>query len=201
MSRTYDRILAEIQRGRSFDNHVIEKISATTWFCHKNESMISSFYITTQPGAIIMWGDLGEAIYTIYGRQNAFHWGRRNFRREDTYYPFTKLSLQMRDQEFSTEDATDFLKERHEECKTSTVHDDEDTYRAKKMLKRWKEVSGNEPHEDEDEWWKLWAEFDDPDAPDMRDWTTRTYWTFFCLCWFFSHVSADDPRFSEACGL
>jgi hypothetical protein len=198
MSRTYDRCIKQIQQDQYFDKHVIEKRGPTTWFCHKNEGSISSFYITCQPGAIIMWGDLGEVIYTIYGRQNGIHWGKRNFRRTDTYYPFTKLSLQMRDKVFSTEDATDFLKERYEECKTSTVHDEQDTERAKKMLEKWKEVSGNESHEDEGEWWKLHYEFDDPDAPDMRDWTTRTYWTFFCLCWFFSHVSADDPRFSEA---
>ena len=198
MSRTYDRVLKYIRTDHFFDSHVIEKVGPTTWLCHKNESMISSFYVTTQPGAIIMWGDMGETIFTIYGKQNAIHWGRRNFRRTDTYYPFTKLSLQLRERVFSTEDATDYLKERVEEAKTSSVLDAEDLARAEKMLKKWEIDSGNEPHEDQDAWWLLWHEFDDPDAPDMTDWPQRTYWTFFCLCWFFSHVSADDPRFSEA---
>jgi len=199
MSRTYDRILKYIQTDRYFDGHVIEKIGPVTWFCHRpKHGSTSSFYISTQPGAIIMWGDMGEAIYTIYGKANAFHWGRRNFRPNDTYYPFTKLSSQMRDKVFSTEDATDFLKERYEECKTSSVHDDEDAERAKKMLDAWEEQSGNEPHEDEAVWWSIHHEFDDSDAADMRDWTERTYWCFSCLCWFFTHVSADDERFKEA---
>jgi hypothetical protein len=199
MSRTYDRLIEEIQRRRFFDNHHIEKRGPTTWRCRvQGEGGINAFYVTTQPGAIIMWGDLGELIFTIYGAPNAFHWGRRNFRRTDTYYPFTKLALDMRDKRFSTEDATDYLKERVEEAKTSSVLDAEDLARAEKMLKTWEIRCGNEPHEDEAEWWRLWSEFDDPDAPDMRDWKPRIYWCFFCLCWFFSHVSADDPRFSEA---
>lgn len=195
---TYKRILAQIKRNKRFDEFLIKKVGPSTWFCHKpGDGSMGSFFVSTQPGAILMWGDMGEAIYTIYGG-SSIAWGKRNFRPDDTYYPFTKLSPQLREQVFSTEEATAYLVERVEEAKTSPVHDDEDLDRAEKMLKEWRDVCGNDPHEDENAWWTLWYDFDDPDAPDMREFTPRVWWTFFCLCWFFSHVSADDERFKEA---
>jgi hypothetical protein len=197
---TYDRILAQIKRNRQFDEHVIKKVGPTTWFCHRpGHGSMGSFFVSTQHGAILMWGDMGETIYMIYGGSSIV-WGKRNFHPDNTYYPLTKLSPAHRIEQFSTEAATDYLKERVEEAKTSTVLDEKALDRAEEMLSEWKDRCGNEYYEDEGEWWRLWSEFDDPDAPNMREFVPRVWWTFFCLCWFFSHVSADDERFKEAYG-
>jgi hypothetical protein len=185
----------QIKNEDYFDKHQIKKLGPTTWWCHvPGQGGIQSYYVSIQPGAIIMWGDVGEAIYLIYGG-NPIVWGKRNFRFPDhySYYPFTKLSPQLRDEQFRTEDATVYLKNAIKEAGTIA-----EERQAKKMLEAWKERSGNEPHEDEGAWWSMWDEFGTPDAPDMRGLSARTYWCFFCLCWFFSHVSADDERFKEA---
>lgn len=198
---TYERILAQIQRNRTFDKHVIKKVGPTTWFCHRpGHGSMGSWFVSCQPGAILMWGDMGESIYTIYGGSSIV-WGKRNFHPDNTYYPLTKLSTQLRDERFSSEAATAYLEERVEEARTSGVLDAADLERARAMLARWKDRCGGEYYEDEAEWWKLWSDFDDPDAPNMREFVPRVWWTFFCLCWFFSHVSADDERFKEAFAL
>ena len=195
MTSVFDKLLDQIRRTRYFDEHVIKKIGPSTWFCHRpGNGSIQSFYVTCQPGAIIMWGDLGETIYCIYGGSSIV-WGKRNFNFHDSYYPFTKLSPQMREERFSAERATAYLKERVEEAKTSSVLDEDDLARAEKMLAEWKDRCG---HEDEAEWWKLCSEHDEDDPPGMRELVPRVYLCYFCLCWFFSHVNADDERFKEA---
>lgn len=198
--RTFEKILKQIQRDDWFDKHVVKKVRATTWFCHKHgEGSIQSFWVTVQPGAIVMWGDMGEAIYTVYGG-SSMAWGKRNFRFPDacSYYPFTKLAPQMREERFSTEAATDYLKQQVEEAKTSAVLDEDDLARAEKMLAEWEDRRTDDPREDEAAWWTLWSDFGDPDAPDMCEFTPRVYWPYFCLCWFFAQADISDERFTEA---
>jgi hypothetical protein len=197
-----EKILEQIKREQLFDKHIIEKVAENTWFCRvPGEGNIQSFYVCTPPGAVICYGDMGELIFTIYGG-NPLRWGKRNFKPRNCYYPFTKISSLIRQtKHFVPKDADEWLEERLEEAETSEVHDDEDVKRCKSMKAEWKVIrSVYDDDELERKWWDLHMENGHDEAPNMRDYPTRVYWTYQCLCWFFTQVGPTDERFQPEWG-
>lgn len=195
---TIHKALKEIRERHYFDEHEIERVRHGVWLASKRTTQMGSFYVVDAPGALLMYGDLGELTFLHYSHESSLMWGKRNFDPNYPYYPMTKLVPQLREQRFVPKEADDWLDERIEECKTSRVLDEKNAAHWKKIKARWDdEVDKFDIHEAERQWWEINSEEGECDPPGCRDWTTTVAFCFQAFCWFFTHVSKDDPRFSE----
>lgn len=198
MQSLYKKLLDAATKGQWYDKHEIERVRFGLWRCSRPETRMGSFWVAYNGPALVVFGDLGEMILLPYDA-NALRWAKNTkFDPAYPYYPMTKLSPQMRQREFQPDEATAYLEERVEECKTSHVLDEDDLARWSKMLKDWKDrllYVGEDRLQDE--WYTLWSDHDMDDPPDCTEWSERLIRVYLALCWFMSHVSWDDPRFTE----
>lgn len=194
-----DRILKEAEPGGwlAFERHEITRERFGLWRCAKPGTVRESFWVASAAPALVIFGDLGELIFLPHAA-NSLRWAAgTKWDPANPYYPMTKVSQRLDLEEFSIEEATAFLEECVEECKASSVLDEEELERYSSMLERWRSHALDDPREAEAEWWGLWSEFGDPDAPDCRFLKSGVCVTWIALCWFMRHVSESDPRFAE----
>jgi len=197
MTELHHCLLAQARKDKWLDTHEIKRIRFGLWHCAKPGTRMGSFNVAYNGSALVVFGDLGEMIL-LPNDANAFRWAKNTtFNPENPYYPLTKLSPQMRDKEFQADEALAYLKERVEECKTSTVLDERDLNKWTKMLKEWEEYPHDEHWEQESYWHQLWSDHDLDDPADCRSWTPRVLWVYTALCWFMGKVEWEDPRFKE----
>lgn len=190
-----DRIYNEVCTRQTFDGHEITRERFGVWHCGKKNTNNLSFYVVLAPGMLMLYGDIGEIIFLPYAK-NALQWaGSDTFRAEYPYYPMTKLSPQMREKEFLPEEATDWIKQWIREARKQG--DKEEVRGYIKMARDWKEQLHDSECEAETAWYALCQDHGVDDPPSCRDFPSRTYYCFQAMCWFMTHVNAEDPRFAE----
>jgi hypothetical protein len=190
-----DSIYKETCDRKVFDRHEITRERFGLWYCGARDTCNMSFRVVVAPGLLMLYGDAGEIIFLPNDR-NSLHWASGDtFRAEYPYYPMTKLSPQMRAQEFIPEDATRWVNEWIREARKQG--DKEDARRYIKMAREWKDNLHGSDSEAETAWYALCQDHDVDDPPSCRDFPSRIYVCFQAMCWFMSHVSESDPRFAE----
>lgn len=190
-----DRIYKETCDRKTFDRHEITRERFGVWYCGQKNTGNLSFRVVTATGMLMLYGDLGEIIFLPNDR-HALRWAYGDtFRAEFPYYPMTKLSPQMREKEFLPEDATSWINDQIRQYRKDG--DPETVKDYIKMAREWKNHLHASDVEAEASWYALCSDHQIDDPPTCRDFPPRTYLCFQAMCWFMSHVSEADPRFSE----
>jgi hypothetical protein len=65
MMDSFQETEATVKRlaAAAFTEHVAEQRGDKEWFCHKPRTGIYGFHVIIRPGAVVVYGDIGEAIF------------------------------------------------------------------------------------------------------------------------------------------
>lgn len=189
-----DQVLDRVRANKTFDRHEITRERFGVWYCGAKDTGNMSFRVVVAPGMLMLYGDIGEIIFLPYAK-NTLAWAVGSFQPEYPYYPMTKLSHHMREKEFQSDEVEGWLLEKVRENRKS--RDNKWTKHYIDLVRRWRESDRDGLHQAERSWHELCYTSNLDDPPTFTDYPTGIYLCFQAMCWFMSHVSADDPRFSE----
>lgn len=124
---TYDETVARIrsQAATAFDKHVITEHRPWVWKCAQPGSWVYGFYVMVAPGAVVFYGDCGEAIFRMSNGPEAsvFEWLKSTLR-EPQYYDYflSKLENKSAFRKFYPGDALAWAKRVDDEDLIDTLH-------------------------------------------------------------------------------
>ena len=174
---------------RDLDKHVITRERFGVWRCAEPGSWINGFYVTWSPGAVIVHGDLGELILVPY-KPNAFKWALGVCRPDYVDYPLEKIARNMKAEEYVPEIADEIVQDYLTNPDYGLTDD------QKNGLELGWEAADR--HDERALYDALTDAAIDHDYEDnVRAFTMRTLVVYQALCWFFTHVNAEDERFKE----
>lgn len=188
------KVVDAVRKEQIFDQHVITREREGVWHCGIPHDSNMSFRVVSTPGAIIIYGDLGELIF-LPNTRNALWWAyKTKWDPENPYYPLTKISPQLRDKIFVVEEIDAHIEERLKDSYEAEDKDEE--YRWLRIREKWDDFPDRDNQTyAEQYWYQLCNEENEDDPIDGMNWTSRVLWIYQAMCWFMSHVDPRDERF------
>lgn len=187
LNKTSDEHTMLINRlaSESLKNHVVTRTSTGAWRCgNPNGSSIYEFYLRFEPGAVLVWGDLGEFVlrHSDGGGRRAFDGDSKSLlwfcTASDPSYLLGKVrACDGGKKLFCYGDAMKWLAEQETEANNDRDEEGNLTESAQKMLddvKHVREELEDAEHEYAGEQWRVWVEA----WNDRGDWDPPT-----CLAW------------------
>ena len=170
--------------AEAFADHVIRPISETTWICRKPGTGVYHFYVTIHHGWMIVYGDIGDVMFKVYGDEDCFRW-IRSAARSPGYF-LEKLAPTMPRRRYCKERGLDYLKYLRDE-----VFDPEDDHYADARKAINEVLEATWAHGDEHE--MVQKVYDDlvcenfmesEDIDSFYDFDYACYWGMFALIRF-----------------
>lgn len=188
------KVVDAVKNEQIFDQHIITREREGVWYCGIPHDSNMSFRVVSAPGAIIIYGDLGELIFLPNAR-NALWWAyKTKWDPESPYYPLTKISPQLRDKVFVVEEIDAHIEERLKD--SYEAEDKEEEQRWLRIKEKWDDFADRDNLTNAEQYWyQLCCEENEDDPIDGMNWTSRVLWIYQAMCWFMSHVDHRDERF------
>lgn len=183
--------------AKSFAGHVL-KSEGAHWLCGRPGSSSYSFRVYLPPGAVIVWGDIGEATILHSDRDSLGWLTRAAGRGEYPDYCLGKVAALSGDKrEFFSGDAHAYLTERLAEAV-----DDHDRLRWEEASRAFRDAVDERNHDSERAaWFATWSEQGLDDPPLCDGWSSTALWIWHALVTFVRlHAAAEALTPACACG-
>lgn len=94
--------------AEAFENHIITRESEIMWLCKRPGTIVYHFRVLTPPGAVLIYGDIGDLFLRQYHR--SLPWIRGSATNPDSPdYVLGKVPLRFVEKEFLPEEAREYL--------------------------------------------------------------------------------------------
>lgn len=187
-SKDHKVLIAELA-AQSFANHVLTWEPGGYWRCGRANSIVYSFQIFFAPGAVMVWGDMGEFTLCHYDKDSL---GWLLLAAKDDGYPdyfLGKLqAMKGAKEEFSYGDAMAHLDHDEKEC--GIRENFSGVERVLRVRAAMEEVETEQAEAQSHAWWEAWGENGDSDPPGCLGWSSGALWLWeMALCFRRLHAA------------
>lgn len=161
----------ERQAVDAFARHVLTVKRPWLWKVSRPDSWVYGFFVVMAPGALIMYGDLGEAVFRMHAgsEKDVFEWTMRCTK--DRYYVLSKIANREAFKKFYSGDAVEYAKSCLDESKSQK---DRDFY----VEVQQRDADGDLSR---DEFYRIAAEHEQYDVPGFEEWSAGAIWLHAAL--------------------
>jgi len=160
----------------AFSHHVVDQKEEHLWLCRRPATNIYHFYIAFLPGALAIYGDIGDAIFT--GGDRSLAWLRGAVSGEEPYFSYLLGKSTLAKKEFFPGDAIELIRE-------DAI---ESVPRAQKLADSWSELlcDLDDPGYS---WGRACHECREAEcAAECYDYDSNAYWCANALRWFVGNM-------------